>query len=112
MAWSDFSRMGLYLAADIHSGIEFQDSVEGGPLYYNNEGLIGFLFRFHGLQFLLWVADPAPPNPLYIPWRRGGGAATRDLHRHMRYIRFAAEKRTSHYIDFVWPDQPRAPWLR
>lgn len=106
------SPMGLYLAADVRGGLHFQDSIEAGPLYYNDEGLIGFLFGFFGLQFLLWVADPAPPNPLYIPWKRGGGSTARDLHRHMRFIRFTAGKRTSHFLDFLWPDRPIPLWLK
>jgi hypothetical protein len=104
--------LGLYIAADVRGGLEFHDSFEGGPLYYFDQGLIGFLFRFYGLRFLLWLADPGPPSPLLVPWKRGAEATARDLHRHMGYIRFAAGKRTSHYLDFVWPDRPLAAWLR
>lgn len=104
--------LGLYMAANVGGDLQFQDSFEGGPLYYSDEGLIGFLFSFFGLQFLLWVADPAPPNPLYVPWKRGAGARTHDLHRHMRFIRWADGNRTSHFLDFLWPDRPIPQWLR
>lgn len=105
------SPMGLYMGAQAGLDLQFQDAFEAGPLYYFNEGVIGFLFVFHGLPFLLWLADPGPPSPLPIPWNRGGTAHARDLHRHLRYVRWQVGRHISHYVDFLWPDQPTASWV-
>lgn len=102
---------GLYVAASVGLTLPFQDAFEAGPLYYFDQGLIGFLFVFYGVPFLLWLAEPGPPSPLPIPWSRGATSSARDLHRHLRYVRWKVGRHFSHYVDFMWPEQPTASWV-
>lgn len=102
---------GLYVAASSGVALPFQDAFEAGPLYYFDQGVIGFRFVFYGVPFLLWLAQTGPPSPLPIPWSRGTSPSTRDLHRHLRYVRCQVGRHISHYVDFMWPDQPAASWV-
>lgn len=103
--------LGLYAAASPGDSIESMDRLEACPLFYFDQGVIGFVFKFRGFSFLLWLASPGPPSELTIPWDRSKKMSTQGLHRHLGYIRWTRGTKTSHYVQFAWPGHKAPNWI-
>lgn len=100
---------GTYLAWAPSQVVGSQDTMTIGVLADPGMGLLGILFTLQGFRFLLWFANPAPPRTLEMPGIIEEGWETSQLRRHHRYLGFKIDGRVSHYIDFMWSDQPEEP---
>lgn len=103
--------MGLYAAGSVGGQIGFVDGLEAAPLYYFDQGAAGFVFRFFGISFLLWLSNPGPPPELALPWGMNETVASQHVLYHLAFLRWATGAKTSHYIGFGWPKTRPPAWL-
>jgi hypothetical protein len=99
--------MGLY-AVTAPSGEQITvDGVMSFAPLLRNECIIGGIFTFRGLRFLIYFAAEPPPQPLTLPdigtkrmreWDLGNPS-----YRTQRF-RWRVGKHVSHFIDYVWPN--------
>ncbi len=66
----------------------------------NDDALVGGLFTFLGLRFLLYVDQvPVPPS---LPLPSGKGWVTSDTLYHLGKMNSEVAGKLSHYIHFLW----------
>jgi hypothetical protein len=100
--------MGLYTAASIGDSIEFTDSITFAPLEYGDEGMIGALFTFRGLRFVLHLEPHELPARLEIPTSNSPRWRSADLFYHLKRMNWNVGEKASHHIKFEWHLEPRS----
>lgn len=98
--------MGLYALAGLQEEVPLQDSVVFAPLW--REGtteIVGSVFGFHGLRFILNLTPRDLPPALVIPGSKlmSGGDANRIYH--IQHINFKVGRHLSHRIQLLWHRQ-------
>lgn len=92
--------LGLYAAGTIGEQIEFEDKIEMSTLLRDTGELVGALFGFLGLRFLLYLDSDALPNVVRLP--KGQDWATSSVLYHISKMNHKVGGRLSHYIHYLW----------
>lgn len=102
--------MGLYTAGFVGEQVEFRDKVEIGSLKKFERDVVGFVFNFRGVRFLLWLSKDNLPNPIELPGSVRWPSST--VSRHLGFLKWDSGRWPSHYIHIMWPNQKLPDWLR
>jgi hypothetical protein len=94
--------LGLYAAAMVGETVVYRDAVEVATLLRSaDDALVGALFKFMGVRFLLYLYNADLPASLPLP-----AAATEWLHSdvlyHISRMNVKVNGKMSHYIQFLW----------
>lgn len=98
--------MGLYAAVSLGEDVPFSDRVEFAPLMYGGANIIGGLFVFRGLRFVLHLEGHQLPAVLNVPGSTEQRWATSGLHYHLKRINWKVGRHLSHYLQFLWHLDP------
>jgi len=95
--------MGLYSAALLGETIKFSEEVAFAPLFDRHDTLVGALFTFRGLRFLLYLGLDPPPHDIQLPGTKMPGWEQSGLLYRTRRLQWKAGGKLSHYLHFMWP---------
>lgn len=93
--------LGLYAAAAVGETVEYRDAVEVATLLRQTDAaLVGAVFKFMGIRFLLYLDHAPLPNAMPLP--AGQGWITSDLLYHVGRMNVRVSGKLSHYVQFLW----------
>lgn len=98
--------MGLYAAVSLGEDVPFSDRVEFAPLTYGGANIIGGLFVFRGLRFVLHLEGQRLPAVLNVPGSADPRWEISGLHYHLKRVNWKVGSHLSHYLQFLWHLNP------
>ena len=103
--------MGLYCATQVGEQVEHKLGVSFAPLMEGAGSVVGFVFTFLGMRFLLWTSNRALPEALVLPGAHEAAWRRSELLYHLAYARHSVGGHLSHYIHFRWPGHKAPAWV-